>query len=127
MKLSLRSLIAIPLVVQVVVITATTGFLAYRNGQKAIEALAYQLLEEADEHLDHTLAHYTQIPSLITQENLDHLTLGTLDPNNLESWYPYLYRQIQRFPDITYIYYGDTQGDYIEISRLPDGELKFAD
>ncbi|MBT9316697.1 PAS domain-containing protein [Leptothoe spongobia] len=126
MKLSLRSLIAIPLITQVVVVTAATGWLAYRNNQQAIQELAYQILVETGDHFEHELQHHTTIPTLITQENLDTLELQLLDPTNLEGWFPYLYRQIQRFPEITYIYYGNTQGQYVEINRLPDGDLEFA-
>lgn len=126
MKLSLRSLIAIPLIAQVVVVTAITGWLTHRNGQAAIEALAYQLLAETGEHFEHKLETYTAIPPLITQANQDSLELQQLDLNNLKSWFPHLFRQIQRFPDITYIYYGHTDGRYVELNRLPNGNFEFA-
>ncbi|MEM7797482.1 MAG: HAMP domain-containing protein, partial [Cyanobacteria bacterium P01_C01_bin.118] len=126
MKLSLRSLIAIPLIGQIVVVTALTGWLTYRNNQAAIQELAYQILDEAGRHLDHQLTDYTKIPTLITQENLDTLKLQNLNSDELERWLPYLYRQIQRFADITYIYYGNTDGQYVEISRLANGDLELA-
>ncbi|MEM7062319.1 MAG: PAS domain S-box protein [Cyanobacteria bacterium P01_B01_bin.77] len=126
MKLSLRSLIAIPLIAQVVVITAITGWLTHRNDQAAIEELAYQLLTETGEHFEHKLETYTAIPPLITQANLDSLELQQLDLRDLKSWLPHLFRQIQRFPDVTYIYYGHTDGRYVELRRLPHGNLKFA-
>ena len=126
MKLSLRALIAIPLIAQVVVVTAATGLLTYRHNRKAIQDAAYQILEETGEHFEHELTNYTDIPKLITQENLDALELEMLNSSNLKSWFPHLYRQIQRFPDVTYIYYGNSQGEYAEINRLPAGDLEFA-
>ena len=126
MKLSLRSLIAIPLLAQVVGVTTLTGWLAHRHGQKAIETLAYHLLDETGEHFHHKLETYTSIPPLVTQENLDKLELQQLDTNNLYNWVPHLLRQIQRFPDATYIYYGHADGRYAELNRLPDGSLEFA-
>lgn len=126
MKLTLRSLITIPLIAQIVGVTAVTGWLAHRNGQAAVEAVAYQLLNETGEHLQHKLDIYTSVPRLVTQANKDALALQQLDPENLASWFPHLFRQIQRFPDITYIYYGHADGRYVELNRLPDGSLEFA-
>lgn len=126
MKLSLRSLIAIPLIAQVVAVTALTGWLTHRNGQAAIEELAYQLLTKTGDHFEHKLETYTDVPPLITQANKDSLELQQLDLSDLKSWFPYLIRQIQRFPDITYIYYGHPDGRYVELSRLPDGSLELA-
>ncbi|MDV3349642.1 PAS domain-containing protein [Leptothoe sp. LEGE 181152] len=126
MKLTLRSLIAIPLITQVVVVTTITGWLAHRNGQASVETLAYHLLHETGEHFQHKLEAYTAIPPLVTQENLDSLELQQLDPQNLKSWFPHLFRQIQRFPDVTYIYYGDINGHYVELNKLPDSSLELA-
>ena len=103
-----------------------TAWLAHRHGQKAVETLAYHLLDETGEHFHHKLETYTKIPPLVTQENLDNLDLQQLDTNNLYSWFPHLLRQIQRFPNITYIYYGHADGRYVELNRLPDGNLEFA-
>lgn len=125
MKLSLRSLIATPLVAQVVVLTILTGWLAHRNGQASVETLAYHLLDETGEHLQHKLETYTAIPALVTQENLDKLDLKQLNTADLTGWFPHLFRQLKRFPEITYIYYGHTDGRYAELSRLPDGRLEF--
>lgn len=102
-----------------------TGWLTHRNGQAAIEALAYQLLDKTGEHFEHKLETYTAIPPLITQANQDSLELQQLDPSDPKSWFLHLFRQIQRFPDITYIYYGHTDGRYVELSRLPNGSFKF--
>ena len=126
MKFSLRALITIPLIAQIVGVTAVTGWLAHRNGQEAVEELAYQLLNQTGEHLQHKLDTYTSIPQLITQENKDALELQQLDPENLDRWLPHLFRQMQRFPDVTYIYYGNADGRYVELSRLPDGSLELA-
>ena len=124
-KLSLRSLIAIPLIAQVVVVTSITGWLAHRTGQGAIKELAYKLSDETGEHLQHRLETYTELLPLVTQESLDALNLQQLSPNDLDSWLPYLFRQLQRFPDVIYVYYGHTDGRYVELKRAPDGDWDF--
>ncbi|WP_161635031.1 PAS domain S-box protein [Leptolyngbya sp. Heron Island J] len=114
------------MIAQIVGVTAVTGWLAHRNGQEAVETLAYQLLNQTGEHFQHKLETYTSVPRLITQENEDELALQQLDTENLNRWFPHLFRQIQRFPEVTYIYYGDADGRYVELSRLPDDSLEFA-
>ncbi|MGF1537778.1 MAG: PAS domain S-box protein [Elainellaceae cyanobacterium] len=123
---SLRTLLIIPLVVQVLVAVGLAGWLAHRNGQQAVEALAHQLLEDSGARLRHQLEAEVAIPPVVTQQNADALALGQLDPADLKSWAPHLVRQSDRFPDLTYIYYGSSQDRYVEIHKFPDGRLEFA-
>ena len=126
LQISLKSLLIMPLLAQIVIVTSITGWLAHRNGQHVVEELAYQLSEDTGESLQHQLKAYTAIPPLVTQQNVDALDLQQIDPTNLRSWIDHLLRQSQRFPDVTYIYYGNAQGEYVELHKLPDDRLEFA-
>ncbi|MGP1386959.1 MAG: PAS domain-containing protein [Thainema sp.] len=126
LRVSLRSLLIIPFVAQVFIAVTVTGWLAHRNGQQALQSLAYRLLNETSDRLNDRLRTYTSIPPLITQRNIDALEIEQLDPTSLNSWAPHLIRQSQRFPAVNYIYYGNTQGDYVEIYKLPDNRFEFS-
>ncbi|MEM9213342.1 MAG: ATP-binding protein [Cyanobacteria bacterium P01_F01_bin.150] len=125
MKLSLRTLLLIPLVMQVVVVTSITGWLAHWNGRQAIEEIADQLLDDTGKQLIRQLQHYTSSPPQVTQQNLTLLALGQLNPFNLEHWRSHLFIQSQQFPDVTYFYYGNLQREHVYLVRLPDGRLEF--
>ncbi len=58
MQISLRSLLVIPFVLQVVGITTIVGVLSYRSGESAVEVLAQQLLEETTAQVDERLHSY---------------------------------------------------------------------
>ncbi|MGB3616072.1 MAG: PAS domain S-box protein, partial [Elainellaceae cyanobacterium] len=125
LQLSLRTLLLIPLVGQVIAVTLA-GWLAHRNGQLAVQQLAHQLLANTGQYLYSQLETQTAIPPQVVQQNVDALNLGQLDPTDLESWVPHLLRQSDRFPAIAYIYYGSSQGRYVEIHKFPDGHLELA-
>ncbi len=126
LQLSLRSLLFIPLVVQIIIAITLAGWLAHRNAQLAVQQLAHQLLANTGQHLYSQLEAQTAIPPLVAQHNVDALELGQLDPTDLKSWVPHLLRQSNRFPAVTYIYYGSSQGQYVEIHKFPDGRLELA-
>ncbi|MEO0409569.1 MAG: cache domain-containing protein, partial [Cyanobacteria bacterium P01_A01_bin.135] len=120
----MRLILLVPLLTQVVVMVGLAGWLAYRNGYRAVEHLAYQLLDDTSERFHSRLGTYTAIPPAVTQQNADALELGHLDPADLKSWAPYLARQSDRFPHVTYLYYGSSEGRYVELHKLPDGQRK---
>ena len=120
----LRSLLVIPVVAQVIVAISVTGWLAYRNGQHAIQTMACQRLSDTGDRLREHLNTYTAIPPLVTQSNADALGLQQLDPNNLRSWASHLLLQSQRFPAVTYLYYGDVNGHYVELHKRSADRLE---
>ena len=125
-QVSLRSLLIIPFVAQVFVAVTVTGWLAHRNGQQAVQSLASRLLDETSDRLNDRLEAHTSILPLITQRNIDALDLEQLELTDLSDWSAHLFRQSQRFPAVNYIYYGNAQGEYVEIHRRPDGRLVFS-
>ncbi|MEM1309029.1 MAG: cache domain-containing protein, partial [Cyanobacteria bacterium P01_H01_bin.153] len=125
-QISLRSLLIVPFVAQVSIAVTTTGWLAHRNGQRAVSDLANQLLEKTSERIEQRLRTFTQVPSQINRTNANALSLGYLDLSNLRTWSRHLYLQSRNQEDITYIYFGDSQGSYVEVERLYGDRYQFA-
>ena len=125
-QVSMRVLLLVPLLIQVTVMVGLAGWLAYRNSYRAVEHLVYHLLDDSSERFHSQLDAYAAIPPAVTQQNVDALELGDLNPRDLKSWGPYLARQSDRFPHVTYIYYGSTQGTYVGLHKRPNGQTELA-
>lgn len=125
LQVPLRSLLIIPFVIQVVVVVTVTGWLAYRSGQQAVRNLTKQLLIETGNRIEQQLNYYTELPTKITQTNVNALHLRSLDPAALQTWYAYLYHQSILYDTITYIYFGTPSGTYAELAQQYSDHYQF--
>jgi PAS domain S-box-containing protein len=90
MGISLRSLLLIPFVVELVGITSLVGYLSYRSCQQAVEDLAQQLTIETGHRVTQNLNDYFGIADNIVVENQTVLELGILDwqnPSEIEQYF----------------------------------------
>lgn len=85
-KVSLRSILIIPFVVQIFAAVGLTGYLSLRNGQRAINDLANQLQLEASNRVEQHLDTYLAIPHQINQLNAQAIELALINPNNLRTF-----------------------------------------
>ncbi|WP_416236353.1 ATP-binding protein [Spirulina sp. CCNP1310] len=110
-SLPLRSVLLIPFLVQITIAVALTGWLALRNGQRAINDLAFQLEEEVSDRINLHLDQYLETPHAVNQVNADAVDLGLLDLRDFVGAGQYTWRQMQVF-DVGYIYYVLATGEY---------------
>lgn len=89
-KASLQVILAC-FVLQIPATVGLTGYLSFKNGQKAVDDLANQLTNEIGDHVEQKLKDYLIIPQLITRLNADQVQAGTLDLNNLSAVQLYLW------------------------------------
>ncbi|MDB9493040.1 ATP-binding protein [Spirulina major CS-329] len=107
----LRLVLVVPFLIQITIAVTLTGWLALRNGQKAINDLAFQLEQEVSDRIDLHLDQYLATPHHINQINADAVNLGLLDLRNFVEAGQYTWRQMQVF-DVGYIYYVLATGEY---------------
>ncbi len=112
-KARLRTILIVPFVLQIVGTVGLVGFLSYKNGEEAVENLAWQLIEQANERINSRLDDYLQKPHLINQLNANSLELNQLNLQDFEQLKRHFCRQINSFPSITAISYANNQGEYI--------------
>jgi diguanylate cyclase (GGDEF)-like protein/PAS domain S-box-containing protein len=98
MQISLRSLLTIPFVLQVVGITALVGLLSYRSGEKAVEVMAHQLMDQAAKRVDQRLDHYLGATHRDLVRTRLTLESDRVNPNNLAALQDYFF-QILRLDD----------------------------
>ncbi|MDJ0555716.1 MAG: ATP-binding protein [Microcoleaceae cyanobacterium MO_207.B10] len=127
-KTSLRTVFVVPIVLQIIVAVSLTGWLSLRNGQKAVNSVASQLLTEVTTRIDEHLQNYLETPPIINQINRDAIRLNNLELDNLIGWRPYLFQQIQLFNQISTIGFGSENGELIWLFRDNQGlELAIRD
>ncbi|MBD1885358.1 hybrid sensor histidine kinase/response regulator [Microcoleus vaginatus] len=120
-KLPLRTVLIFPFVLQIVGAVGLVGYLSFRNGQKAVNNLASQLMSEVSLRVEQNLQVYLTTPHLINQTKLDAVKLGLLKMENLSAWEKYLWRQVQLYPYINFTSVGNEKGDYRSGEQLSNG------
>ncbi|MCW6036882.1 response regulator [Spirulina subsalsa FACHB-351] len=120
----LRVILIVPFTVQIFGTVALIGWFSYRNGQNAVTTLADQLRNQISGQISQTLTHYLELPHKINSLNQDILDLGLLEVNDLTGLQQHFWRQMQQFDQISYIYFGNEQGEYIGIERWEDGVFR---
>ena len=78
-KLSLRSLLIVPFVLQIFVAVGLTGYISLRNGQKAVNDVATQLRQEMSDRLNLQVLNYLEKPYIAGQVIVVAAEEGQLD------------------------------------------------
>src|SRR5512132_2492193 len=121
-RLRLRTVLVVPFIIPIIVSTGLVGWLSFRNGQRAINDLAFQLQSETSSRVRQYLDGYLAIPGQLNQINLDALRIGLLDLGDFHRLGQYFFKQMRVF-DVGYVNFGDTKGEYIGVERLDNGLL----
>ena len=109
---SLRSLLIVPFVVQLVLAIALTGYLSLRSGQGAVNGVAQQLRGEITGHIIDQLGHYLAVPQQINRLNVRAMQQGTFPVGDWDAIEQYFLQQAQDFGVIDSIYYGTPTGEF---------------
>ena len=121
-KLPLRLILVLPFILQIFAAVGLTAWLSLRNGQKAVNDMATQLMIEQSNHTTTHLNTYLEIPHQINQVNLAARELSLLDLENFTLTGHYFWKQMQTF-DVGYINFANEQAEFIGVERLDDGTL----
>lgn len=119
-RLPLRIVLTVPFILQIVASTGLVGYLAYRNGQRAVGDLTDQLIEQTSDRVDQHLDSYLAIPNQINQVNLDAIETGILDINNFQQAGQFFRKQLDTYR-VSYISYGLTDGSFIGAGYAEEG------
>ncbi|CAA9324474.1 Adenylate cyclase [uncultured Microcoleus sp.] len=116
-KMSLSLVLLIPLVVQISVAVGVTGWLSFRNGQKAVNDLATRLSLEVAARTKENFRSFGDMSHLFLQMNTAAIASGNLDPEDFPNLERYLWNQTKLSDRTTTIYYGDEQGRFLLLKR----------
>jgi PAS domain S-box-containing protein len=118
-KLSLRTLLIVPLVLQILGIVGFVGYLSFKNGEQAVNELSTQLRQETSAHIQSYIESYLETPHLVNQANAEAIKSGHLDVFNVKDTKlleRYFARQLQVFKSVSYISVSNEQGGIIGAS-----------
>lgn len=122
-KWPLRLILVAPFVLQIVAAVGFTGFLSFRNGQRAVNELATELRSEITEKIGQQLNNYIELTHLPNQLNSDAIGRSILNAGDFSSLEKYFGDQLRAFADLGYISFADQRGEYISYIRLRDGRF----
>ena len=111
-KLPLRQILILPFVIQIFAAVGLTGYLSFRNGQKAVNDLANRLRTEVNRRIDQHLDSYMINPPKVVENNLNAINLGLLDLDNTDEMTRFFWKQVHTF-DVGYILLGFSSGVHI--------------
>ena len=124
--IGIRTLVVVSFVVPIVAAVGATGWLAIRNSQRAVLDTATQLRTETTARVQQQLDDYLETPHLINQINVADIEVGELDLQNIPLLERHLWRQIQLFPNVSYVYVGTEEAIFSGAEPNPDGSPNVA-
>jgi signal transduction histidine kinase len=98
----LQIVLIVPFVMQLFGAVGLVGYVSFKNGEKAVNDLADQLIEKTNREVNFHLDTYLSIPPLITQLNADAIRLGTLNVNDRKTVGKVFWHQMQAY-NLSYI------------------------
>ncbi|BAZ08499.1 integral membrane sensor signal transduction histidine kinase [Calothrix sp. NIES-4071] len=104
-KFSLYLILVVPFVLQTCALVGLVGYLSLKNGEKAVNDLAEQLMKKSARQVDEHLKNYVELPVQIVNLNVEAIGNGNVDLQDLRESEKYFWRQIKAFPKLVYVGY----------------------
>ncbi|GAB4447437.1 MAG: hypothetical protein Kow0031_29990 [Anaerolineae bacterium] len=115
-----------PFMALTVLAVTLIGAISYRNGQNAVNEVAYRLRREINARIDEHLQTFLSAPLRINQANVAFMGRGELDPTSQLALERHFLEQIKLHDSVTSIYFGNTAGGLADAGREgADGSLYF--
>jgi len=109
-KIPLRTVLLVPFIFQIVIITSLVGYLSYHNGQKAVNEVTNSLHYEINARINEYLEDFIETPLHIINNNAAVIRLGMLDSSDQAKMERYFWEQIQIYRSVSSIYFGNSSG-----------------
>lgn len=116
----LRVILIAPFVLQTFAAVGLVGFLSYRNGQKAVQALAEKVQYEMTERLSVQLDAYLAQAKYLNTNITDNLESGLVDVRDYDSLSKFFWQQLQTY-ETDYISLILDDGEYVAAGYWYDG------
>jgi adenylate cyclase len=122
-QMSIRNVLLVLLIGEIILIVGFTWWLWYRNGRAAVTEVERHLRDELTARVHQYIEAFVATPPLVNQINADAYRMGRLDLENVDQLEDYLWRQIKAFERVSYIDVGTEEDDFIGLERMEDGTL----
>jgi signal transduction histidine kinase/CheY-like chemotaxis protein len=115
--LPLRLILVVPFILQIFGAVGLVGYLSYRNGQQAVNDLAYRLMEKSNDLVAERLDNYLKVAQNVNKTNLDLIDTGILKVNDFDQVGRYFWQQVRAY-NFSYVSYTIANGDFIGAGYL---------
>ncbi|MGV0028812.1 PAS domain S-box protein [Phormidesmis priestleyi] len=122
-RVSLRTALTVPFVLQIFAVAGLLGYLSFRNGQKAVNDVATQLRSEISDRIKQNLDTYLDTPHRINQSNINAIRLGELDVRNFAKLEDHFWHQLTLFDRVTVIGYANQDRELVAAERQSNHAL----
>lgn len=125
---SLRIVLVVPFILQMSAIVALVSYLSYRNGQQAVQSVAFQLCAEINDRIHQELEVLLTAPHVVHKNTAAAIRLGHIDPRDSVALRRYFWEQVKIMPNVDDIGIGNAQGEVVAASAAIDnGEIRLSD
>ncbi|RBP51176.1 adenylate/guanylate cyclase domain-containing protein [Arenicella xantha] len=118
--LTLRKALMAALLTLPIVMVALLGYVAYNNALEIIDDLGKRIIHQATERVRAEVSSLLNEASAVSYANRD--LIQHVEPND-DRLADDFRRQIEQFPDFSYLSFTSESGDYLHVQRTIDGEL----
>lgn len=122
-RLPLGIVLIVPFMLQIFGTVGLVGYLSYKNGQKAVEDLAHQLMDEIGDRVEQNFSNYLNTLEKVTRNNAEILKMGILPSDDLELLQRYFWQQIKIFDRANAIGIATERKDFLLIERPEFGTV----
>ncbi len=122
-QMSLKILLIVPFVTQVIAAVGIAGWLSVQNGREATQELAPQIGQEVTKTIEAHVRGYFDAPLEILQAHAAMARAGYLNFENLDSLDKLFWQQMRQAQNLYFFYAANPQGKFIGVERREDNSL----
>ncbi|GBF81400.1 hybrid sensor histidine kinase/response regulator [Aphanothece sacrum] len=120
--ISLRLVLILPFVLQIVGAVGLVGYLSFKNGQQEVNNLAGQLRRTHTKQISYYLSNYLSVPQEINQINQEIITSGLLKLDDFERMGHLFWQQVQTY-EVGYIDFANEEKEFLGVERFDNGQI----
>ncbi len=121
-RLPLRTLLTIPFIMQLTVVTTLIAGLSFQSGKEAVDALVKQMGQQASDRIAQTLETELEGPHAAYQIIQGAIDTDQIDVNNFDQLQCYLQRLVKQDNGVDYLLFGRPTGEVLAVQKLHNGE-----
>lgn len=122
-QLSLKVLLIVPFVTQVIAAVGITGWLSVQNGREATQELAPQIGREVTKTIESHVRGYFDAPLEILQAHGVSAKVGNFSFENLDRLDKLFWQQVQQSPNLYFFYAANPKGQFIGVENRDQNNL----
>ncbi|MDY7005574.1 MAG: response regulator [Cyanobacteriota bacterium] len=121
-KLPLKTVLIVPFILQIVTAVGLVGYFSFTNGHQSVETLANQLTREISTRIQQHVLEYLNKSHQVLRFTNDAIESRNFDAYDFNAMRLYFWQIIKQRKWETDIFFGNEQGEFINVEMNPDRE-----